>query len=181
MSFEIEKKYRLSVEERDRVRASLADAGAKFIRRDREENTIYSSPALREIGAILRIRKTEERTILTFKQRIENAFDVKNQIEHETEIADAGAIEEIVSGLGLSPVIVYEKFRDTWTYRSVEIVIDELPFGLYMEVEGSVTAIKEAEILLDLDDLETEHETYPRLTTRLGVKAGGVTEARFKD
>ena len=181
MSFEIEKKYRLSAEERNRVRASLADAGAKFIRREREENTIYSSTALRQTGAILRIRKIGEKTILTFKRRTENAFDVKKQIEHETEVSDADAIKEIVSGLGLTPVIVYEKFRDTWSYRSVEIVIDELPFGLYMEVEGSITAIKEAEMLLDLDDLETEHETYPRLTARLGVKAGEVTEARFKD
>jgi hypothetical protein len=31
-----------------------------------------------------------------------------------------------------------------------------------------------------LEDLETEHETYPRLTARLGEKNGELTEARFK-
>ena len=85
----------------------------------------------------------------------------------------------IITELGLKPVLVYEKYRDTWKFRSVEIVLDELPFGEYMEVEGSITAIKEAEILLGLEDLETEHETYPRLTARLGKRSGGVVEARF--
>jgi hypothetical protein len=61
----------------------------------------------------------------------------------------------------------------------VEIVIDDLPFGLYLEIEGSVTAIKEAEMLLDLDELEAEHKTYPILTSELGIKNGDVIEARF--
>ena len=48
-----------------------------------------------------------------------------------------------------------------------------------MEIEGSLTAIKEAEMLLDIEDLETEHETYPRLTARVGKKKGSLVEARF--
>ena len=59
-------------------------------------------------------------------------------------------------------------------------MLDELPFGDYIEIEGSITAIKEAEILLDLDAFETEHETYPRLTARLGERKGDLIEARFK-
>jgi adenylate cyclase, class 2 len=179
MSFEIEKKYRLSDVERDRVRVSLVEAGAEFVRRDFEVNTIYSSPMLRQQGGVLRIRKIKDRTILTLKRRVENELDVKKQIEHETEVADANELEEIVAGLGLDPILIYEKYRDTWRFRSVEVVVDELPFGLYMEVEGTITGIKEAEILLDFEDLETEHETYPRLTARLGIKSGDLMEARF--
>lgn len=179
MSIEIEKKYRLAAEDRDAIRLALTEAGAEFIGREFEENTIYSNDHLRETGAIVRIRKTDRRSILTFKRRIDNQFDVKQQIEHETEISDPTAAEAIIAELGLKPVLVYEKYRDTWKFRSVEIVIDELPFGDYMEIEGSITAIKEAEILLDLDDLETEHETYPRLTVRLGVRSGDLIEARF--
>ena len=180
MSIEIEKKYRLNPERRDDLKRELDASGGEFVGREFEENTIYSNDDLRSTGSIVRIRKTDKRSILTFKRRIENQFDVKQQIEHETEISDAAAAEAIVSELGLTPVLVYEKYRDTWKFRSVEIVLDELPFGEYMEIEGSITAIKEAEILLGIDDLETEHETYPRLTARLGERKGETIEARFK-
>jgi adenylate cyclase class 2 len=81
--------------------------------------------------------------------------------------------------LGLQPRLIYEKHRDTWKLRSVEVVLDELPFGMFMEIEGSITGIREAELLLDLDDVEVEHETYPMLTGRLGTKIGDMIEARF--
>lgn len=181
MSIEIEKKYRLGAEDRVGVKRSLEECGAEFITREFEENTIYSDETLRENAAILRIRKIGGRTLLTYKRRVENAFDVKQQIEHETEVADAEAVEAIIAELGLTPVLVYEKYRDTWKFRSVEIVVDELPFGHYMEIEGSVTSIKEAEILLDIEDLETEHETYPRLTAKHGVNNSGIVESRFKE
>ena len=180
MSFEIEKKYRLTEARRMEVVADLKEMGAEYVGREAEENTIYSNDVLRQTASILRIRTTEQRNILTFKRRVEGQFDVKKQIEHETEVSDTDALKSIVAELGLKPAIVYEKNRDTWNFRSVELVIDELPFGLFMEIEGSVTGIKEAEMLLGLDDLETEHETYPRLTARLGVKNGDVVEARFE-
>lgn len=179
MSIEIEKKYRLDPERRGELKRELESSGAEFVGREFEENTIFSSDQLRDTGSILRIRKTDNRSILTFKRRIENRFDVKQQIEHETEISDPTAAEAIIRELGLKSVLVYEKYRDTWNFRSVELVIDELPFGDYMEIEGSVTAIKEAEILLGIEDLETEHETYPRLTARFGERNGETTEARF--
>jgi adenylate cyclase class 2 len=79
----------------------------------------------------------------------------------------------------LTPALVYEKRRSTWRFREVEVVIDELPFGHYMEIEGPRTGIKEAEMLLGIEDLEAEQETYPSLTARLGRKTGDVIEARF--
>ncbi len=180
MSIEIEKKYRLNPQRRDELKRELEACGAEFVGREFEENTIYSNDQLRETGSIVRIRTTDKRSILTFKRRIENQFDVKQQIEHETEISDAPAAEAIIAELGLKPILVYEKYRDTWNFRTVELVIDELPFGDYMEIEGTVTAIKEAEILLGIEDLETEHETYPRLTARLGERKAETVEARFK-
>jgi adenylate cyclase class 2 len=179
MSLEIEKKYRLGEHYRKNVLQALEECGATFVGREFEENTIYSGDALRAIGAIVRIRKIGDKTILTYKRRIQNDFSVKQQIEHETEVSDARAIESIIGELGLKPALVYEKYRDTWKFRSVEVVIDELPFGLFMEIEGSITAIKEAEIILGIEDIETVHETYPRLTTEFGVKNGDVTESRF--
>ncbi len=179
MGIEIEKKYRLTAEQRDEIIASLAEFSAEYVSEDTEENIIYSGAILQEKNAVLRVRKIGERAILTYKLRLAGTSDIKRQIEEETEVADPKAIQTIVKELGFSPVLIYEKRRRTWRFRSVEIVLDELPFGLFMEIEGSITGIREAEMLLDLDDLETEHKTYPQLTSELGVKNGEVTEARF--
>lgn len=179
MSIEIEKKYRLNVEQRDQIIASLAEFSADYIGEDAEENIIYGGPILREKNAVLRVRIIGKRAILTYKFRLAGTGDIKRQIEEETEVADPKAIQTIVKELGFSPVLIYEKRRCTWRFRSVEVVLDELPFGLFMEIEGSITGIREAEMLLDLDDLESEHKTYPQLTSEFGTKNGDVIESRF--
>lgn len=176
---ELEKKYRLSEDAREVVVAALNELGAVFERDDAEENTIYSGAPLAAVGGIVRIRRTQHRTLLTYKRRMEDLSDVKQQVEYETEISDADAADAILREMRLTPALVYEKRRSTWRFRDVEVVIDELPFGLYMEIEGPRTAIKEAEMLLGIEDLDAEQETYPRLTARLGRRNGDVIEARF--
>lgn len=179
MAIETEKKYRLNESQFKQIEDDLIEIGAEYCGEDFEENSIYGGGALIENNAIIRIRKTQNRTILTYKQRIQNEFAVKQQIEHETEVADAEAIEKIVENLGLKKGLVYEKRRKTFKFRDVEIVLDELPFGFFMEIEGAFTAIAEAEMFIGAEDFEIEHETYPRLTAKLGKQNGDAVEARF--
>lgn len=179
MAIEIEKKYRLSVEQKRFVLSALEEFQAEFKGEDFEENTIYGGSILDEKFAVLRVRKTQNKTILTFKKSVQNDFPVKQRIEHETEVADAKELEKIIENLGFAPRLIYEKRRKTWRFRSVEIVLDELPFGEFMEIEGSITAIAEAEILLDFEGFPTEHATYPNLTRELGKENGDLIEARF--
>jgi adenylate cyclase class 2 len=180
MAIEIEKKYRIDAARRDEIVAELNEAGAEFEREDFEINSIYGGGKLDENNAVLRIRTTESGAFLTYKKRIENQFDVKRQIEIETKCDDPAALAEIIKNLGFVPRLVYEKRRQTWRFRSVEILLDELPFGIFMEIEGSITSIKEAEMILGFENLEVEHETYPRITFRLGKQNGEVVEARFQ-
>ncbi len=180
MAIETEKKYRLNGAQREQVLAKLKEIGAVFSREDFEVNELYGGGILDEKRAVLRLRKIEGKTILTYKQRIDNNSAIKRQIEHETEIADAAAIEMIIESLGFEKAIVYEKRRQTWHFRETEIVLDELPFGLFMEIEGSIAEITSVERLLKAEDFETEHETYPRLTAKLGKQNGQLIEARFK-
>ncbi|MBX3244104.1 MAG: class IV adenylate cyclase [Acidobacteria bacterium] len=181
MALEIEKKYRLNETEVERISAALEEFGAEYIGLDNEENIIYGGSELARRGAVLRIRQIKDKVLLTFKRSAGDTGGIKQQIEEETEVADAEAMKAIIAELGFSPVLVYEKKRRTWKFRSVEVVLDELPFGLYMEIEGAITAIKEAEILLDADMLETEPMTYPRLTAKYGVRVGDLIEARFDE
>ena len=179
MAIEIEKKYRLTEAQKQFVLNSLEEIGAEYEGEDFEENTIYGGGILDEKIAVLRLRRTQDKTILTFKQSIQNEYAVKQRTEHETEVANAEELEKIIENLGFEPRLVYEKRRKTWRFRAVEIVLDELPFGDFMEIEGSITAIAEAEMFLDIEDYETEHETYPSLTAKFGKANGNVVEARF--
>ena len=179
MAIEIEKKYRLTDEQREQVLENLREINAEYKGETFEENSIFQSDFLVENGGVLRIRKSGDKTIVTYKKRIRNEFAVKQQIEYEAEVSDAEMIEKIVENLGCVKTLVYEKRRKTWHFRKVEIVLDELPFGLFMEIEGSITAIAEAEMFLGMEDFQVEHETYPGLTGKLGKQNGSVIEARF--
>ena len=179
MAIETEKKYRLTEGQKQFVLNALEDLQSEYKGEDFEENTIFGGNGLEEKRAILRVRKTQNKTILTFKRQIQNEYAVKQRIEYETEVADAEELNKIIESLGYAPRLVYEKRRRTWHFRSVEIVLDELPFGDFMEIEGSVTAIAEAEMFLEIEDFQEEPETYPHLTMKLGALSGDLIEARF--
>jgi adenylate cyclase, class 2 len=179
MAIETEKKYRLTEEHREQILSGLLEFGAEYIREDFEENNLYGGGILQEKGAVLRVRKIGAKTILTFKQSVQNQLAVKQRIEHETIVENTEELEKIIENLGFYKILVYEKRRRIWRFRRAEVVIDELPFGLFMEIEGAVNAIAEAEMLLGAEDFEVEHRTYPRLTAKLGKRNGEVIEARF--
>ena len=179
MAEEIEKKFRLSRAQFDRAAEDLAALGAEFIGTFSEVNLIFSSPQLEERSAVARIRTTEHGSTLTYKRWISSDAGVKRHIEHETEIGDPDAAAEILSELRLEVRLVYEKRRRAWKVRDAEVVLDELPFGLFMEIEGTPAAIGEAELVVAAEGFEPEPDTYPRLTERLGTRRGALIEARF--
>jgi adenylate cyclase class 2 len=179
MANEIEKKYRLSEEQKQSVLESLEEIGAEFQGEDFEENILFSNRELLEKRAVLRLRRIGEKTILTYKQRVQNEFAVKQNTEYETEVSDFDEIDKIIESLGFRRSLIYEKRRRIWNFRRVEIVLDTLPFGEFMEIEGSLMAIAEAEMMIGAEDFEAVHETYPNLTLRFGKQNGDLTEARF--
>jgi adenylate cyclase class 2 len=179
MAIEIEKKYRITEELTDQVEKDLGEFGAEFLGTDFEENLLFGNEFLKEKKALLRVRRTAKKTILTFKQYVPNADGYKQHIEHETEVECAEAVEEIIKGLGFQKLMVYEKRRKTWRFRQVEVVLDELPFGLFIEIEGDPMAIAEAEMLLGAGDFEIEQRTYPFLTKGYGIRVENRIEARF--
>ena len=110
---------------------------------------------------------------------VPGASAIKQQREEETAVADAEAMEAILAALGFTPALVYEKRRQTWRLGNTEVVIDVLPFGLFMEIEGSEKEIARVEKLLEAEAVPAVMETYPALTAQLGRKRGAITEARF--
>jgi adenylate cyclase class 2 len=180
MAIEIEKKYSLTADETTNIIFMLDELNANFTGEAFEENIIYTGGFLRERQAVLRLRNVGGKTILTYKERVPTATDIKHQIEHETAVENFEAASKIIEALGFTRSLVYEKLRRTWKIEDAEIVLDKLPFGLYMEIEGSVDSIKKVEKLLEIEDLPAMHETYPQLTVKFGQTAGQTIEARFE-
>ena len=180
MPIEIEKKYRLTKNQRDEVTKRLGEIGINSRSEEFEENTLYRGGVLDTRLCVLRIRRVGARTFLTYKERFPTSSSIKHQREDETEVADAQALAAILDALDYKPRLIYEKRRTTWEVGEAEVVVDELPFGLFMEIEGSELEILRVEKLLAIKNLRAEAETYPRLSLKHGKLNGDVVEARFK-
>jgi adenylate cyclase class 2 len=176
---EVEKKFRLTKRQRDAVLRRLPEVGASLAREEFEENTLYSGANLSSGSCVLRLRRVGAKATLTYKKRIPDTSSIKQQREEETGVGDPEAMEAILEALGFTPSLVYEKRRQTWQLGKTEIVIDVLPFGLFMEIEGRVNDIKNVERRLGLKGLRAEHATYPQLTEKHGKVYDGLIEARF--
>jgi adenylate cyclase class 2 len=180
MGVEIEKKYRLTEDERERLQKRLREVEAEFCKEEFEENTLYAGGIINLKNCVLRLRRVGDETILTYKERTPSSSTVKHQREDETKVEDGEAMAAILDALGYKPALVYEKRRATWRLAETEVVVDELPFGFFMEIEGEEKAIEEAEKTLQLEEAEAEMATYPQLTSQHGKKNGDVIEARFE-
>ena len=156
MAIETEKKYRLDKKLLVEYTTRLKELGAEFAYEAFEENYLHRGGVLDDRNALLQ------------------------QIEHETIVDDVDATEKIIEKLGYKLSVVYEKHRKAWHFGNVEIVLDELPFGVYMEIEGSMEDILTVEKQLGADQLEPEIRGYPRLTAKYGTTVDGVVESRFE-
>ncbi|HEY9282101.1 MAG TPA: class IV adenylate cyclase [Pyrinomonadaceae bacterium] len=182
MATEIEKKYRVTEVEAARLRDALRELGARDEGGVFEVNTLYGGNGLDAGRCALRLRQEGgRRAVLTYKERPGSEPEaIKRRHEIETEVADAAAAAALLEALGYRAALVYEKRRETFQLGGAEIVLDELPFGWFVEIEGEEIDILDAERRLELTTAEHVHETYPELTVRHGLRAGDTSEARFQ-
>lgn len=181
MPIEIEKKYKLTPRQFKEMRQRLEDAGATFEGSSFESNRLFSDDGLRARQAYVRLRLTGTGSTLTFKRNLSPGSELKKQLEIESDVADPDAVISILKQLGLKLVILYEKERELWKLGEAEVVLDRLPFGLYMEIEGGVGAIESAEKQVVTGEIAAEVASYPRLTAEHGTHNDGVASAVFAD
>lgn len=179
MAIEIEKKYKLDKKTLVAIIGKLNDLNAEFVGDYFEENFLHRGGGLDEKSATLRLRKTGSRTTLTYKQKVRTEGGIKHKIEYETDVTNCEETENLLKMLGFRISVIYEKHRKKWRFGDVEVVLDELPFGTYMEIEGPAKAIIRAEKALEAGDLEAEMRGYPRLSAKYGKPVDGITESRF--
>ncbi len=102
--------------------------------------------------SLLRLRQDTAVT-LTYKGTPENLPDSEAKVREELEVqvSNFDTLSEIFQRLGFAPMQVYEKYRETFQWQDVEIVLDELPYGNFIELEGEEGGIKTAVAHLNLN------------------------------
>jgi adenylate cyclase class 2 len=139
-----EVEVKLRVQDTETLRASLRRVGAELVRaRHFEDNVLFDDAAgsLRRAGTVLRLRRTAEGGVLTFKGPREVRGGVKSRVELETALAGPGAAHAILERLGYRKVFRYQKYRESWTLRGQKLEVDETPVGVFLEIEGDVDGI----------------------------------------
>jgi len=122
-------------------RLLLRQAGFTVARRRVFEcNIVFDTArlALRKTRRLLRVRQVAGQTRLTYKGAPLVARH-KSREELEMPLDAPDVFVAILDRLGYRPTFRYEKYRTTYHEAGVagEIVLDETPIGVYLELEGS--------------------------------------------
>lgn len=167
----IELEIKLRVAAHDPVRRRLRECGAGLLRRVVETNWILDNAegTLRNQGCGLRVRLAvaeggERGGTMTFKgPRASGPFKAREELE--IEISDAATCVEVLSLLGYTPVLKYQKQRESWQLGECRIELDEpARLGQFVEIEGpDQQAIREAQARIGLSDAVVEHASYVEL------------------
>lgn len=110
-------------------------------------------------GTYIRLRTGFKNTLTLKKGRVKGS-EVSERLEIEVEIDDVDLCHKLLQEMGLIESLVMEKYRMIWNINDTIITIDELPFGVYAEIEGSIQNIKIISDLLGFDYDEKIIVTY---------------------
>lgn len=151
MAQEIEVKF--SLPDRRAFVDRLVSAGAEQLYPETFEDNIVLDRRgeLRTKGSLLRIRKFGRYVIATYKGPVSFESGVKSREEVQTGMESFERAIALFDSLGFKPTFRYQKFREVWRLRDVEVVLDRTPIGEYFEIEGPLETIRSVVAELDLD------------------------------
>lgn len=102
-----------------------------------EINLRFDTPAnvLQQNHRVLRLRK-DHSFHLTYKDDggLQDGAMVRREIEFD--VSDYTSARQFLEALGYEVVVIYEKYRTTYGYQNSEVLLDELPYGNFCEIEG---------------------------------------------
>lgn len=145
--------------------------------RTHETNLRFDNPNndLRRNSRVLRLRQ-DEKARFTFKgpsEEMEGGVLGRQEIEFVVE--DFSNAKLFLEALGFKPVVFYEKFRATYELNGIHIMLDELPYGKFVEIEGE--QVQELRRIADLLELKWEnmvkagyHALFDRVARKYGLE-----------
>ena len=181
---EIEVKFYLS--EIKALRDRLLAMGAVHCGRTFENNIRFedASNSLKNKGILLRLRK-DDRIRLTLKSSLPRTdAEFKIHRELEIDVGDFDVCHSILQHLGFRPVQSYEKWRETFVLNDTYLLIDTMPYGVFLEIEGQKSRIRDMADLLGVRWKERIIFNYLEIFTILqreeGLPFNDITFENFK-
>lgn len=184
----LETEVKVYLDDMENVAARLVAAGATTqvprvmecnIRYDNAERTLMPN------GIVVRLRR-DYRTLLTYKEpAAEEQQDelALARFEVDVEVDDFDRMQIILEKLGYTPAMVYEKQRTTYRLHDAEVVLDEMPYGDFMEIEGKPEDIRWVIERIALEDAPrfkcSYVELFDRVRHHLGMDVRDLTFDNF--
>lgn len=154
MSNNTEIEVKLLVRDLQRLATRLTSLGARLIQpRTYERNLRFDRPdaSLRLARQVLRLRQ-DDAARLTFKGPGQAVDGIYTRQEIEFVVEDFDKARSFLEALGYQAVMFYEKYRTTYDLGSTLVMLDEMPYGNFVEIEGeSAAAIHALSDQLGLD------------------------------
>ena len=171
---EIEAKFH--VQNLRKIELRLLELKAQLIQpRVHEVNLRFDKPdgELRNSFRVLRLRQ-DDIARFTFKgPSVEKEGGILSRQEIEFEVGDFDSAKQFLEAIGFQVVVFYEKFRTTYELNDTHIMLDELPYGSFIEIEGeNVEMIHSMADLLGLNWDAMVKAGYHALFERVAGKYG---------
>jgi len=165
-----ETEVKFFVRDLKRIEAGLLERKARLIQaRVFERNLRFDLPdgGLRAKGEVLRLRQdTESR--LTFKGASQIVEGIITRPELEFTVGDFESARKFLEALDYRQVAVYEKYRTVYELGDCHIMLDEMPYGDFTEIEGTIAAdIRSTAETLELDMAAAVKDSYLGLYEKL--------------
>lgn len=185
-NLEIEVKFYL--EDIGDARNKIVKAGGFFEKKETENNLRFEDEAFSLIknGALLRLRHTDGKTILTYKRKVKRpANGCKVYDEREVTVSDLDKMTNILAFIGYRPVQRYEKIRETWRLEGALLCLDTMPYGNFIEIEGEPVGIRKITGMMGFDwknrILTNYLAIFEKLKEKFNLDFNDVTFDNFKD
>ncbi|WP_319544150.1 class IV adenylate cyclase [uncultured Pseudodesulfovibrio sp.] len=151
----------------DAVNRRLQEAGGVSSGKYFESNLVFDYPdrSLKSQSVLLRLREKQGKAVLTVKRPPEEKVSSTLKVfeELETSVGDFATMKAALDAVGFRVFFSYEKIREKWQYMDCVICLDVLPFGNFVEIEGTEESVPACARAIGLDQCETTLETYHAL------------------
>lgn len=165
MKDNIETEIKYQIKDPLAVRAKLRALGAKFVKKEFEQDLWLAQKVNGVCGFInpVRLRILKKGGLLTLKGiRLKSKY--KKRLELEVRINDPKTLLKLFEKMRFVERRRIEKIRQTYLYKEASILLDKLPFmGYYVEIEGGPKKIEHIAKLLNLDKENGIKESYSDL------------------